>query len=38
MVGYVVVAATLTTMFTTWKVKQGIERRSFSLSPGKGPG
>jgi predicted MFS family arabinose efflux permease len=38
MVGYVVVAATLTTMFTTWKVKQGIERRSFSLSPGRGPG
>jgi predicted MFS family arabinose efflux permease len=26
-VGYVVIAATLTTMFTTWKMKQGIERR-----------
>ncbi len=27
-VGYVVVCATLTTMFTTWKMKQGIERRA----------
>jgi len=27
-VGYVVICATLTTMFTTWKVKQGIERRA----------
>jgi predicted MFS family arabinose efflux permease len=26
-VGYVVIAATLTTMFTTWRMKQGIERR-----------
>ena len=27
-VGYVVVSATLVTMFTTWKMKQGIERRA----------
>ena len=27
-VGYVVVGATLTAMFTTWKVKQGIDRRA----------
>ena len=27
-VGYVVIAATLTTMFTTWKMKRGIERRA----------
>jgi predicted MFS family arabinose efflux permease len=27
-VGYVVVCATLVTMFTTWKMKQGIERRA----------
>jgi predicted MFS family arabinose efflux permease len=27
-VGYVVVCATLTTMFTAWKMKQGIERRA----------
>jgi predicted MFS family arabinose efflux permease len=27
-VGYVVVCATLTAMFTTWRVKQGIERRA----------
>ncbi len=26
-VGYVVICATLTTMYTTWKMKQGIERR-----------
>ena len=26
-VGYVVIGATLVTMFTTWKMKQGIERR-----------
>src|SRR4029077_6875856 len=30
-VGYVVIGATLTTMFTTWKVKQGIERRAAAL-------
>jgi hypothetical protein len=28
LVGYVVVGATLTAMFTTWKLKQGIERRT----------
>ena len=27
-VGYVVVCATLMTMLTTWKMKQGIERRT----------
>jgi len=27
-VGYVVICATLATMFTTWKMKQGIERRA----------
>jgi predicted MFS family arabinose efflux permease len=37
-VGYVVVCATLITMFTTWKMKQGVERRASSLSPGRGPG
>ncbi|HZZ91238.1 MAG TPA: MFS transporter [Usitatibacter sp.] len=30
-VGYVVIAATLTTMFTTWKMKQGIERRAAAV-------
>ena len=29
-VGYVVIGATLTTMFTTWKMKQGIERRALA--------
>jgi predicted MFS family arabinose efflux permease len=29
-VGYVVIGATLVTMFTTWKMKQGIERRAAS--------
>ena len=28
LVGYVVICATLATMFTTWKMKQGIERRA----------
>ena len=32
-VGYVVVCATLTAMFTTWKVKQGIERRAVTAQP-----
>ena len=32
-VGYVVVCATLTAMFTTWKVKQGIERRAATAQP-----
>jgi predicted MFS family arabinose efflux permease len=32
-VGYVVVFATLVTMFTTWKVKQGIERRAATAQP-----
>jgi hypothetical protein len=32
-VGYVVICATLTTMFTTWKVKQGIERRAATAQP-----
>ena len=30
-VGYVVVCATLVTMFTTWKMKQGIERRAGNI-------
>ena len=32
-VGYVVVCATLTAMFTTWKVKHGIERRAATAQP-----
>jgi hypothetical protein len=32
-VGYVMVCAALTTMFTTWKVKQGIERRAATARP-----
>ena len=32
-VGYVVVCATLTAMFTTWKVKQGLERRAPTAQP-----
>ena len=32
-VGYIVVCATLTTMFTMWKVKQGIERRAATVRP-----
>jgi predicted MFS family arabinose efflux permease len=32
-VGYVVVGATLVAMFTTWKVKQGIERRAATAQP-----
>jgi hypothetical protein len=32
-VGYVVVCATLTAMFTTWKVKQGIARREAKARP-----
>jgi predicted MFS family arabinose efflux permease len=32
-VGYVVIAATLATMFTTWKMKEGIERRAQALRP-----
>jgi hypothetical protein len=28
-----VVCATLTAMFTTWKVKQGIERRTATARP-----
>jgi len=32
-VGYVVVCATLTAMFTTWKVKQGLERRAATAQP-----
>ena len=32
-VGYVVVCATLTAMFTTWKLKRGIERRAAAARP-----
>jgi Na+/melibiose symporter-like transporter len=32
-VGYVVVGATLATLFTTWKMKQGIERRAATIQP-----
>jgi hypothetical protein len=32
-VGYVVVGATLTAMFTTWQMKQGIERRATTAEP-----
>ena len=32
-VGYVVVCATLTAMFTTWKVKEGVERRAATAQP-----
>jgi predicted MFS family arabinose efflux permease len=32
-VGYVVVLATLTAMFTTWKMKQGIDRRAVTAKP-----
>jgi predicted MFS family arabinose efflux permease len=32
-VGYVVIGATLVALFTTWKVKQGIERRSGTAQP-----
>jgi predicted MFS family arabinose efflux permease len=32
-VGYVVVGATLVAMFTTWKVKQGLERRAATAQP-----
>ncbi len=32
-VGYVVICATLTAMFTTWKMKQGIDRRSTRARP-----
>jgi predicted MFS family arabinose efflux permease len=33
LVGYVVVAATLATMVTTWKMKQGIDRRAAATRP-----
>jgi predicted MFS family arabinose efflux permease len=32
-VGYVVISATLTAMFTTWKMKQGIDRRGATAQP-----
>jgi predicted MFS family arabinose efflux permease len=32
LVGYVVICATMATMFTMWKVKQGIERRAERVS------
>jgi hypothetical protein len=32
-VGYVVIGATLIAMFTTWKVKQGIEQRAATARP-----
>jgi predicted MFS family arabinose efflux permease len=32
-VGFVVVGATLATLFTTWKMKQGIERRAAAALP-----